>query len=57
MNINTNMKIQPQKNVGNKHNDEPKHKDGHLTPQKKMNAIINLRMKTNTNTNKQKLGL
>ncbi len=51
------MKIQPQKNVGNKHNDEPKHKDGHLTPQKKMNAIINLRMKTNTNTNKQKLGL
>jgi hypothetical protein len=29
------MKIQPQEDVENKHNDELKHKDGHLTPKKR----------------------
>jgi len=39
------MKIQPQKDVENKYNDEPKHKDGHLTPKKKWTQQLSLEWK------------
>jgi hypothetical protein len=46
------MKFQPQKDVENKHNDEPRHKDGHLTPQKKWTQQLTLEWKwTQTRTN------
>jgi hypothetical protein len=47
------MKIQPQKDVENKYNDEPKHKDGHLTPNKRWTQQLSLEWKwTQTWTNK-----
>jgi hypothetical protein len=47
------MKIQPQKDVENKHNDELKHKDGHLTLKKRWTQQLTLEWKwTQTWTNK-----